>query len=106
MVRNWADITCPIQRTATLFADVYTIVILRELMSGAKRFTVLQEAGINPRVLTQRLRNLVNEGVVIRTRFAERPPRVEYSLTPKGEALIPVLDALKTFGEKYLSAGS
>jgi DNA-binding HxlR family transcriptional regulator len=106
MARNWADITCPIQRTATLFADVYTIVILRELMSGAKRFTVLQEAGINPRVLTQRLRNLVNEGVVIRTRFAERPPRVEYSLTPKGEALIPVLDALKTFGEKYLSAGS
>ncbi|PSR33352.1 MAG: transcriptional regulator [Sulfobacillus benefaciens] len=106
MTRNWADITCPIQRTATLFADVYTIVILRELMSGAKRFTVLQEAGINPRVLTQRLRNLVNEGVVIRTRFAERPPRVEYSLTPKGEALIPVLDALKTFGEKYLSAGS
>lgn len=106
MARNWADITCPIQRTATLFADVYTIVILRELMSGAKRFTVLQEAGINPRVLTQRLRNLVNEGVVIRTRFAERPPRVEYSLTPKGEALIPVLDALRTFGEKYLSAGS
>ncbi|MCL4351764.1 MAG: helix-turn-helix transcriptional regulator [Firmicutes bacterium] len=103
MVRNWADITCPIQRTATLFADVYTIIILRELMSGTKRFTVLQEAGINPRVLTQRLRNLVNEGVVVRTRFAERPPRVEYALTPKGEALIPVLDALKNFGEKYLS---
>jgi DNA-binding HxlR family transcriptional regulator len=103
MVRNWADITCPIQRTATLFADVYTIIILRELMSGSKRFTVLQEAGINPRVLTQRLRNLVNEGVVVRTRFAERPPRVEYALTPKGEALIPVLDALKNFGEKYLS---
>ncbi|PSR29046.1 MAG: transcriptional regulator [Sulfobacillus thermosulfidooxidans] len=101
-MESWRDVTCPIQRTAMLFADVYIIMILRDLATGQKRFTELQQAGINPRILSQRLKMLTREGVISRTRFVEKPPRVEYALTPKGLALMPILDALKTFGEKYL----
>ena len=103
MMTQASDIACPIQRAAMLFADVYIIIILRDLMSGPKRFTALQQSGINPRILSQRLRKLTREGVIARTRFAERPPRVEYALTEKGSALLPVLDALKNFGEKFLA---
>jgi DNA-binding HxlR family transcriptional regulator len=86
-----------------LFADVYTIMILRDLMSGSKRFTELERAGINPRILSQRLKKLVVAGVIGRSRYAEAPPRVDYCLTEKGRALLPVLDALKNYGERFLS---
>ncbi|WP_053960062.1 winged helix-turn-helix transcriptional regulator [Sulfobacillus thermosulfidooxidans] len=101
-MESWREVACPIQRTAMLFADVYIIMILRDLATGEKRFTELQQAGINPRILSQRLKMLTREGAISRTRYAEKPPRVEYALTPKGLALMPILDALKTFGEQYL----
>ncbi len=99
----WAEVSCPIQRTAMLFADVYTIMILRDLMPGPKRFTELQRAGISPRILSQRLKKLMAADVIGRRQFSEAPPRVEYFLTDKGRALLPVLDALKSFGERFLS---
>ena len=101
-MRSWKEIPCPIQRTAMVFADVYTIMIIRDLMAGPLRFTQLAESGINPRTLTERLKALVDNEVLVRHVYAERPPRVEYSLTEKGLALIPVLKALQTFGERWM----
>ena len=101
-MQSWKEIPCPIQRTAMVFADVYTIMIVRNLMTGPVRFTQLAESGINPRTLTERLKLLVDNGVLIRRVYAERPPRVEYSLTEKGRALIPVLKALQAFGERWM----
>ncbi len=101
-MQSWKEIPCPIQRTAMVFADVYTIMIVRNLMEGPLRFTHLAESGINPRTLTERLKVLVDNEVLVRHVYAERPPRVEYSLTEKGQALIPVLKALQAFGERWM----
>jgi len=101
-MQSWKEIPCPIQRTAMVFADVYTIMIVRNLMAGPLRFTHLAESGINPRTLTERLKLLVDNEVLVRHVYAERPPRVEYSLTEKGQALIPVLKALQAFGERWM----
>ncbi|MDA8195394.1 MAG: helix-turn-helix domain-containing protein [Thermaerobacter sp.] len=101
-MRNLQDIACPIHRAATLVADVTVIVILRELRNGPRRFGELLVPGMNPRSLSDRLRRLTHEDVITRTRYAEVPPRVEYSLTPKGVALLPVLQALQDFGQTWL----
>ena len=77
-------------------------MIVRNLMTGPLRFTHLVESGINPRTLTERLKMLVNNEVLVRQVYAESPPRVEYSLTEKGQALIPVLEALQAFGERWM----
>ncbi len=101
-MQSWKEISCPIQRAAMVFADVYTIMIIRNVMEGPLRFTQLEESGINPRTLTERLKMLVDQEVLHRHVYSERPPRVEYSLTQKGLALIPVLQALHAFGEKWM----
>lgn len=85
-----------------LVADVTVIVILREVRTGPRRFGQLLVPGLNPRSLSDRLRRLTQEGILVRTRYAETPPRVEYRLTPKGQALLPVLQALQSFGETWL----
>ena len=102
MQQDLLTIVCPIQRAATLAADVTVIVILRELRNGPRRFGQLLVAGLNPRTLSERLRRLTQEGILERTRYAESPPRVEYRLTVKGQALLPVLQALQNFGETWL----
>jgi len=102
MIQDYQHIPCPIQRAATLVADVPTIVILRELRQGPRRFNDFVNVGLNPRTLTDRLQRLAQEHIVERTRYAEVPPRVEYRLTPKGQALFPVLDALKAFADVWI----
>ena len=102
MSKDLHTIVCPIQRAALLVADVTVIVIVRELRAGPRRFGELLLANLNPRTLSDRLQRLTQEGMVDRTRYAESPPRVEYGLTPKGMALLPVLQALQTFGENWL----
>ncbi len=97
-----SSIVCPIQRAATLVADVVVIVILRELQDGPKRFGHFIGVGINPRSLSKRLQRLVDEEIVTRTSYAQSPPRVEYALTDKGRAVAPVLHALQEFGEAWL----
>lgn len=94
---------CPIARTAALVGDTWTLLIVRDLMSGCKRFGELAESlhGISPRTLSQRLKRLETAGVITRRAFAEIPPRVEYALTEKGRALIPIIEAMRTFGERY-----
>ncbi|MBZ0278955.1 MAG: helix-turn-helix transcriptional regulator [Anaerolineae bacterium] len=97
--------TCPIARAAELVGDLWILLIVRDLMTGAKRFKNLQESlgNISPKTLSQRLKMLEEAGLIHREAFAEIPPRVEYSLTEKGQALSDVIEAIRAFGEKYLA---
>ncbi len=94
---------CPIARTARLIGDTWTLLIVRDLMRGHKRFGELEESlsGISPKTLSQRLKMLEAAGVITRQAFAEIPPRVEYALTDKGQALIPIIEAMQEFGERF-----
>lgn len=95
---------CPIARTAELVGDMWTILIVRDLMSGSKRFGQLQESlgHVSPKTLSQRLKTLENADLLTREAFAEIPPRVEYTLTEKGRALSDIIQAMSAFGEQYL----
>lgn len=103
--------TCPIASASDLIGDVWVILIVRELLSGPKRFTELREAlipsgsstPINTRTLTSRLKSLERDRVITRKEFAhEMPPKVEYTLTEKGTALSNILDQLREYGKKYM----
>jgi DNA-binding HxlR family transcriptional regulator len=96
---------CPIANAARLLGDRWTLVILRDLADGSLRFSELQDSadGISPRTLADRLREMESQGLVDRESFREIPPRVQYTLTPKGFATLPVIDALRTFGDTWLS---
>ncbi|GAC1519915.1 MAG: hypothetical protein NVS2B6_02930 [Thermoleophilaceae bacterium] len=80
---------------------------MRDLASGRSRFCELERslAGISPRTLSLRLRALEQEGIVERNTHAEVPPRVEYALTEKGEALLPLIEDMRRFGYEWLGAG-
>jgi len=89
-------LTCPIQRTIAFVGDKWKIIVLHTLTTGTKRFGELQRAmeGITPKVLTRQLRDLERDGLVARHVHPQVPPRVDYSLTPLGESLMPVLNQL------------
>lgn len=95
---------CPFAKTADLIGDSVTLLIVRDLFSGSKRFGDLEKgfAGVSTRTLSEKLKNLEDEGLVIRNEFAEKPPRVEYSLTEKGIGLHEVYNAMIEFGKKFL----
>ncbi|MCC6436300.1 MAG: helix-turn-helix transcriptional regulator [Acidimicrobiales bacterium] len=94
---------CPIARTADLLGDWWTPLVLRELLLGRTRFSDIQSGlDINRSVLTQRLRRLQDEGVVVRHRYQEHPPRDRYELTDKGRALWEVLSVMWDYGETWL----
>ena len=88
-----------------LLGDVWTLIIVYTLLQGTKRFGELLEAvgNASPRTVSQRLKMLEEMGFVQRQAFLEIPPRVEYRLTEKGLALIDIMEAIKHFGERYLS---
>src|SRR5881396_2803839 len=94
---------CPIANASRLLGDRWTLVILRDLADGPLRFSELQNSseGISPRTLADRLRDMEEAGLVRRESFREIPPRVQYSLTPKGDATLPVIDALREFGDNW-----
>lgn len=95
---------CPIARAASLLGDHWTLLILRDLEGGCRRFHELQEStGMSPGVLSGRLRGLEQAGVVTRRQYSEIPPRVEYTLTEKGRAALPLVDQLRRYGETWLS---
>src|ERR671923_755412 len=98
------DPSCPVCRTADIVCGKWTLLLVRDLAEGCTRFCELERslAGISPRTLSLRLRALEEEGIVERQTFGEVPPRVEYSLTPKGEALIPLIDDMRRYGREYL----
>ena len=81
----------------------WTALILRDLMSGPKRFSDLEKSvgNINPRTLSQRLDDLEEHGIITKQTFAEVPPRTEYTLTEKGHDLLPILKQMAAWGNKY-----
>lgn len=89
-----------------IIGSKWTALILRDLATGPKRFCELETSvgHINPRTLSQRLDHLEAHGVVAKRSYAEMPPRVEYTLTCKGEDLIPVLEQMAAWGTKYHTA--
>ncbi len=94
---------CPVETTLTLIGDKWKVLILRDLMPGTKRFGELKKSigSVSQKVLTAQLRDMEANGLITRKVYAEVPPRVEYTLTPLGESLSPILDAMKTWGEGY-----
>lgn len=98
------DTTCPVCATADLICGKWTILIIRDLTEGRSRFCELERslAGISPRTLSLRLRALEEEGIVERETFPEVPPRVEYSLTEKGHALLPIIEDMRRYGREQL----
>ena len=96
--------TCPVAKVADRFGDSYTLLIVRDLMEGPKRYGQLEESlsGISSRTLCKKLKALEDEGLITRNEYRERPPRVDYELTKKGAALQGVVDAMRSYGKKYL----
>src|SRR5260370_28689067 len=102
------DETCPVCLTAEIVCSKWTLLLVRDLSEGHSRFCELERslAGISPRTLSLRLRALEEEGIVERHTFPEVPPRVEYALTEKGRALLPIIDDMRAYGEDWLGADS
>src|SRR2546421_11320445 len=98
--------TCPVCRTALIVGGRWTLLLVRDLAEGRSRFCELERslAGISPRTLSLRLRALEEQSIVERHTFPEVPPRVEYALTEKGMALLPIIDDMRAYGEEWLPA--
>lgn len=96
--------TCPVCATAEVVCGKWTLLLIRDLAAGSRRFCELERSleGISPRTLSLRLRALEDEGIVARHTYPEVPPRVEYALTVKGEALVPLIDDMRTYGTRWL----
>ena len=95
---------CPVARTAKIISGKWTLLIIRDLASGVKRFNELERSleGISPKTLSERLRHLEEEGIVRRETFAEVPPRVEYSLSERGHDLTNVIECMRCYGNQWL----
>jgi DNA-binding HxlR family transcriptional regulator len=95
--------SCPVARAARVLGDTCSLLILRDLAAGPRRFgELLGSAAGNTRLLSGRLRRLTRIGVLTRTCLPGHPLRVEYALTPMGRDLLPALEALRSFGERWL----
>lgn len=94
---------CPVETTLTLIGDKWKVLILRDLLSGTKRFGELKRSvgSVSQKVLTAQLRDMEESGLINRKVYAEVPPKVEYSLTPLGQSLKPILDSMQNWGEEY-----
>jgi DNA-binding HxlR family transcriptional regulator len=97
---------CPVCRTADIVCGKWTLLVIRDLADGRSRFCELERSleGISPRTLSLRLRSLEEEGIVQRRTFPEVPPRVEYALTEKGRALVPIIESMRSYGTEWLGA--
>jgi DNA-binding HxlR family transcriptional regulator len=94
---------CPIARTADLIGDGWTLLIMREACLGIRRFEEFQRTlGVGRNILTLRLNALVDEGLLTKVPYQERPVRHEYRLTDKGRDVYPILAAMAAFGDKWL----
>ena len=101
-----SDPTCPVCLTADVVCGKWTLLLVRDLSEGRSRFCELERslAGISPRTLSLRLRALEEEGIVERQTYAEVPPRVEYQLTEKGRDLLPIIESMREYGNRWLGA--
>ena len=97
------DATCSVAACAEIIGAKWTALLVHDLSEGPRRFSELEHscAGISPRTLSERLRALEDEGIIGRQSYPESPPRVEYELTPKGEALLPIITEMRIFGHEW-----
>ena len=97
---------CPVATAVSLVGGKWKLLIIRNLRMRSWRFNELQRdlEGISQKVLTDSLRQMMDDGLVYRHDYQEMPPRVDYSLTELGEKLLPIMDALAGFGNYYKSA--
>ena len=94
---------CPVETTLTLIGNKWKVLIIRDLLTGTKRFGELKKSigSVSQKVLTSQLRAMEEDGLIHREVYAEVPPRVEYSLTELGWSLKPILDAMVIWGNNY-----
>ena len=94
---------CPVEVTLMLISDRWKVLILRDLLSGTKRFGEIKKSigSISQKVLTSNLRSMEEDGLLTRKVYAEVPPRVEYTLTELGKSLRPILCAMQQWGLEY-----
>lgn len=94
---------CPVARSLEIVGDRWTLLLIRDLAAGQSKYAGLLGTlrGISPNVLSERLKLLEREGLVVSSLYSVHPPRAEYRLTDKGEAIIPVLRAFTAWGEAY-----
>lgn len=98
------DLNCPVARTASFLGTRWTALILRDLLlNKACRYQELLQSleGIAPNTLSNRLKRLEEDGIIERRMYEQHPPRAEYLLTPKGQALAPLIKAMRDWGQKY-----
>ena len=95
---------CSVAACAEIIGAKWTALLVHDLSEGPRRFSELEHSccGISPRTLSERLRWLEAESLVVRRSYPESPPRVEYELTEKGEALLPIIDEMRRFGHDFL----
>lgn len=101
------QVGCPVETTLDVIGGRWKVLILQELFKGVRRFGELHRLlkGITQKMLTQQLRELERDGIIHREVYPEIPPKVEYSLTPLGKTLQPILDAMHQWGMSYLEGG-
>jgi DNA-binding HxlR family transcriptional regulator len=100
--KRFSDMPCPIARALDIVGERWTLLILRDISSGIRRFDALQERlGIARNILAERLSWLVAQRILEKRAYDERPPRYEYRLTEKGRGLFPVLVTLMTWGQRW-----
>ena len=95
---------CPVCRTAEVISGKWTLLVIRDLAGDSRRFCELERSleGISPRTLSLRLRTLEDAGIVERQTFTEVPPRVTYALTDKGRDLVPLIEDMRRYGNRWL----
>jgi DNA-binding HxlR family transcriptional regulator len=98
---------CPVGCCAEIISGKWTLLVIRDLTDGSRRFCELERSleGISPRTLSLRLRALEDQGIVERCTYPEVPPRVEYALTEKGRALVPLIEDMRSYGRRWLTDG-
>jgi DNA-binding HxlR family transcriptional regulator len=98
------SLVCPVAKTASIVSGKWTLLIIRDLTTGTKRFSELERSltGISPKTLSERLSVLESEGILRRQTYAEVPPKVEYSLTEKGQALFVLIEDMRDYGRHWL----
>ena len=96
---------CPVATAVSLIGGKWKLLIIRNLKERSWRFNELQRdiEGISQKVLTDSLRQMIDNGLVYRHNYQEMPPKVEYGLTELGKEMLPIIDALADFGNYYKS---
>lgn len=105
-MKNLSDQPCLIARSLALVGDAWSTLIMRDAHAGLTRFDDFRKSlGIAPTMLTARLSSLTEEGLLVKRRYSDRPPRYEYMLTEAGRDFLPVLFAIGAWGNKHRGGG-